>query len=147
LPAYEVSNHAKVGAESRHNLNYWRYGDYVGVGPGAHGRISVNETKLATITEPHPENWASSVKKNGHGIITEEILEKNTQADEVLIMGLRLKEGIDVARWENLSGRSFNTAREANLLEQDLIERLGNSRIRCTDSGILVLNSIIAELA
>lgn len=147
LPAYEVSNHAKVGAESQHNLNYWRYGDYVGVGPGAHGRISSKSTKLATITEPHPETWASNVEENGHGIITEEVLDKEAQADEVLIMGLRLKEGIDVARWENLSGKSFNTAREANLLEQGLIERVGNSRIRCTETGILVLNSIIAELA
>lgn len=147
LPAYEVSNHAKVGAESQHNLNYWRYGDYVGVGPGAHGRISTQDTKLATITEPHPETWASSVEENGHGIITEEVLDKEAQADEVLIMGLRLKEGIDVARWKNLSGKSFDTAREANLLEQGLIERLGNSRIRCTETGILVLNSIIAELA
>lgn len=147
LHAYEVSNHAKIGAESQHNLNYWRYGDYVGVGPGAHGRISTTKAKLATITERHPETWASNVEENGHSIISEEILDKEAQADEVLIMGLRLKEGIDVARWEALSGKSFNTAREANLLEQGLIERLGNSRIRCTETGILVLNSIIAELA
>lgn len=156
LPAYEVSNHAKTGAESQHNLNYWRYGDYVGVGPGAHGRIgrigrigcnTSKGIKLATITEPHPETWASNVEMNGHGIITEETLDGQAQADEVLIMGLRLREGIDIARWEKLSGKSFNTKREANLLEQGLIERIGNCGIRCTERGILVLNSIVAELA
>jgi len=147
MPAYEVSNHAKAGAESQHNLNYWRYGDYVGLGPGAHGRITENGNKIATETERHPERWLELVESHGHGIILQDELSLDQQADELLLMGLRLQEGVDVTRWQKLSNRALNVAREEFLIEQGLLERIGNKRIRCTKSGFLLLNSVISELA
>lgn len=147
LPAYEVSNHARPGAESRHNLTYWRYGDYVGIGPGAHGRISVGHDKIATATERHPETWLGLVEEQGHGMIDQERLGYDEQADELLLMGLRLKEGIDLVRWQELSGREPDPDREAFLISHGFIERLGNSRLRCTPSGMLILNSVVADLA
>lgn len=147
LPAYEVSNHARPGAESRHNLTYWRYGDYAGIGPGAHGRISRGQEKIATATEKHPETWLSLVEERGHGIVDEEQLGYDEQADELLLMGLRLKEGIDLVRWRELSGRDPDPAREDFLISHGFIERLGNSRLRCTASGMLILDSVVADLA
>jgi oxygen-independent coproporphyrinogen-3 oxidase len=148
LPAYEISNHAVPGAESRHNLTYWRYGDYVGTGPGAHGRFCVEDgKKRVTIAERVPETWAEKVTETGHGIVEEESLDAEAQGDEMLLMGLRLVEGIDVARYEALSGRSFDPARLAMLQEEKLVEPVANSRIRATQSGRLVLNALVAELA
>lgn len=147
LPAYEVSNHARPGAESRHNLTYWRYGDYAGIGPGAHGRLSKGNTKVATATERHPETWLELVESRGHGIRDEEFLDHEEQADELLLMGLRLREGVDLARWQALSGRSPDPKREEALLEYGFIERLGNSRLRCTPAGMLILDSVVADLA
>lgn len=147
MPSYEVSNHAKPGAESQHNLNYWRYGDYVGVGPGAHGRISANGNKFATVTEKHPETWLKLVENNEHGITEIEQLSSQDQADEMLLMGLRLREGIDVSRWSSLSDRDFDTDRENNLIQYGMIERINNNRIRCTPSGMMVLDSVVADLA
>ena len=148
LPAYEVSNHAVSGAESRHNLTYWRYGDYVGTGPGAHGRFSVDGgSKRVTIAERIPERWAERVAETGHGIVEEESLDAAAQGDEMLMMGLRLVEGIDLSRYEALSGRSFDPARLAMLQEEKLVESLSNSRLRATPAGRLVLNSLVAELA
>ena len=147
LPAYEVSNHARPGAESRHNLTYWRYGDYVGIGPGAHGRLSVGREKLATATERQPEAWLSLVEEQGHGMVDQERLGQDEQADELLLMGLRLKEGIDLVRWQELSGREPDPDREAFLISHGFIERLGNSRLRCTPSGMLILDSVVADLA
>ncbi len=147
MPSYEVSNHAQIGAESQHNLNYWRYGDYVGLGPGAHGRLSAGTHKFATVTEKHPETWLEQVEKTGHGITQMDQLTQEEQADELLLMGLRLKEGIDVTRWHSLSGRAFDPSREANLIEYKLIERIGNNRIRCTPEGMLVLDAVVADLA
>ncbi|MBB4063774.1 radical SAM family heme chaperone HemW [Gellertiella hungarica] len=147
LPAYEVSNHARPGAESRHNLTYWRYGDYVGIGPGAHGRLTLGREKLATATERHPETWLGLVESQGHGMTDEERLGYEEQADELLLMGLRLKEGIDLVRWQQLSGREPDPDREAFLISHGFIERLGNSRLRCTPSGMLILDSVVADLA
>ncbi len=147
MPAYEVSNHAQPGAESQHNLNYWRYGDYVGLGPGAHGRIQTGGKKFATIAEKHPETWLELVEENGHGIIDIEQLDSQDQADEMLLMGLRLREGIDVSRWSALSKRAFDIDREKNLIQYGMIERINNNRIRCTPSGMLVLDSVVADLA
>ncbi len=147
LPAYEVSNHAQPGAESRHNLTYWRYGDYAGIGPGAHGRLTQGARKIATATERNPEAWLDLVERNAHGIIDQEMLDFEEQADELLLMGLRLREGVDLARWQALSGRSPDPKREEALLEYGFIERLGNSRLRCTPSGMLVLDSVVADLA
>jgi oxygen-independent coproporphyrinogen-3 oxidase len=148
LPAYEISNHAVPGAESRHNLTYWRYGDYAGTGPGAHGRFSVDGgEKRVTIAERVPETWAEKVSETGHGIVEEESLDTAAQGDEMLLMGLRLVEGIDLARYEALSGRCFDPARLAMLQEEKLVEPVANSRIRATQSGRLVLNALVAELA
>ena len=147
LPAYEVSNHARPGAESRHNLTYWRYGDYAGIGPGAHGRLTRGAQKIATATDRNPEGWLSRVEEVGHGIIDHEILGSEEQADELLLMGLRLREGIDLARWQTLSGREPDPDREQALLDYGYIERLGNSRLRCTPAGMLILDSVVADLA
>ena len=99
LPAYEVSNHARPGAESRHNLIYWRYGEYAGVGPGAHGRILTATGRLAQETERHPELWLTQVESEGHGLVGSEPLTREEQGDEFLLMGLRLREGIDPKRF------------------------------------------------
>jgi putative oxygen-independent coproporphyrinogen III oxidase len=147
MPAYEVSNHAKPGAESRHNLTYWRYGDYAGIGPGAHGRLTTSGSKLATATERKPEAWLDLVEAEGHGMVDEEMLDYQAQSDELLLMGLRLREGIDLVRWRALSGRDLDPAREEFLLGHGFLERLGNSRIRCTPSGMLILDSVVADLA
>ncbi|KQS90485.1 MULTISPECIES: radical SAM family heme chaperone HemW [unclassified Rhizobium] len=147
MPAYEVSNHAAPGAESRHNLTYWRYGDYAGIGPGAHGRITRGRNKIATATERKPEAWLQLVEEHGHGMVDQEVLGYDEQADELLLMGLRLKEGIDLVRWQDLSGREPDPEREQFLIEHGFIERLGNSRLRCTPAGMLILDSVVADLA
>lgn len=147
MPAYEVSNHARPGSESRHNLTYWRYGDYVGIGPGAHGRLTTGGAKIATATERKPESWLSLVEAEGHGMVDQELLEREAQADELLLMGLRLKEGIDLVRWQALSGREPDPDRERFLIEHGFIERLGNSRLRCTPAGMLILDAVVADLA
>ncbi len=147
MPAYEVSNHARPGAESRHNLTYWRYGDYAGIGPGAHGRLTQGRNKLATATERKPESWLDMVERDGHGILEQEMLGYDEQADELLLMGLRLKEGIDLVRWQHYSGREPDPKREEFLLAHGFIERIGNSRLRCTPAGMLILDSVVADLA
>jgi oxygen-independent coproporphyrinogen-3 oxidase len=147
LPAYEISNHAAPGAESQHNLVYWRYGEYVGVGPGAHGRFVENRTRTVTITERHPETWIQKVETVGHGIVEEEFLTREQEGDEFLLMGLRLVEGIDLARYERLTGHNISESRVISLAEQGLVEYMGNRRIRTTPEGAIVLNAVIAELA
>jgi putative oxygen-independent coproporphyrinogen III oxidase len=147
LPAYEVSNHARPGAESRHNLTYWRYGDYAGIGPGAHGRLTSGGRKFATATERNPEAWLDAVRTQGHGMIDNESLELEEQADEMLLMGLRLREGLDLSRWYSLAGRELDPDKEAFLIDHGLLERLGNSRLRCTQQGMLVLDAVVADLA
>lgn len=147
LPAYEISNHARPGAESRHNLTYWRYGEYVGVGPGAHGRFVENGRRVVTVAEKMPETWANLVEAKGHGITGGEILTRSEEADEFLLMGLRLAEGIDLARYEMLSGRGFSPARLSVLQEEGLVAPIGNSRLRATPSGMIVLDAVVADLA
>ena len=147
LPAYEVSNHARPGAESRHNLTYWRYGDYAGVGPGAHGRLTCAGGKLATATERLPEKWLEMVETGDNGLVESDELDRQEQADELLLMGLRLREGLDLVRWRQLAGRDLDPAREAFLLREGFLERLGNSRVRCTPTGMLVLDAVVADLA
>jgi oxygen-independent coproporphyrinogen-3 oxidase len=147
LPAYEISNHARPGAESRHNLTYWRYGEYVGVGPGAHGRFVENGTRIVTIAEKMPESWADLVERKGHGIIDGEVLSRSEEADEFLLMGLRLVEGIDLERYERLSGRGLSSSRLSILQEEGLVSSIGNSRLRATPSGMIVLDALVADLA
>ena len=147
LPAYEISNHARPGAESRHNLTYWRYGEYVGVGPGAHGRFVENGRRIVTIAEKTPETWLNLVEARGHGITGGETLTRSEETDEFLLMGLRLAEGIDLARYEILSGKPFSTPRLSVLQDEGLIEQIGNSRLRATPSGMIVLDAVVADLA
>jgi putative oxygen-independent coproporphyrinogen III oxidase len=147
LPAYEISNHAVPGAESRHNLTYWRYRDYVGVGPGAHGRLSVGDKKRATMNEKHPEHWLEAVERAGHGLVVDETLTLEEAADEMLLMGLRLREGIAAARYLTMSGRDFSPVRLSFLREHGFIEPCGDGRLRSTRDGWLVLDSVVADLA
>ncbi|WP_210497390.1 radical SAM family heme chaperone HemW [Microvirga antarctica] len=147
LPAYEVSNHARPGAESRHNLVYWRYGEYAGIGPGAHGRLVTGNARLATATEKHPETWLERVERDGHGIIDEEVLTADAEGDEFLLMGLRLKEGIDPRRYTRFTGRTLNERRIRTLEDHGLIVRRADSRLTVTREGFPVLNAVIAELA
>ncbi|MFC5584821.1 radical SAM family heme chaperone HemW [Nitratireductor kimnyeongensis] len=147
LPAYEISNHARPGAESRHNLVYWRYGEYVGVGPGAHGRFIQDGCRQVTFTEKMPETWLERVEMQDHGVIGGEVLTHDEEADEFLLMGLRLVEGIDLPRYEALSGRALSNTRIAVLQEEGLVEPVGNTRLRATPKGMIVLDAVVADLA
>lgn len=143
LPAYEVSNHARPGAESRHNLTYWRYGDYAGVGPGAHGR----RNGVATQRRRKPENWIARVGDIGHGIEAEEPLLPATQAVEALLMGLRLGEGVDLSRIAARNGGDarVDMATLALLERQGLVARAGD-RLCVTERGMPVLEAILREI-
>lgn len=147
LPSYEVSNHARPGEESRHNLIYWRYGEYAGVGPGAHGRLITPRGRLAQSTEKHPEMWATIVQADGHGIIEEDVLSAEEQGDEYLLMGMRLREGIDIERFAQLRGQPLDAGRIASLVEDGMIEQTPDGRIRVTREGMAVLDSVVADLA
>ena len=146
LPQYEISNHALPGAESRHNLVYWRYGQFVGVGPGAHGRVQIGGRLTATATEKRPEAWLSAVETRGEGLVQAEPVAPTDQANEYLVMCLRLAEGMDPARYAVLGGAALDPARVAALIEAGLIERIGD-RLRARPAGRLVLNALAAELA
>ncbi|KTR04451.1 coproporphyrinogen III oxidase [Aureimonas ureilytica] len=148
LPAYEISNHAAPGAESRHNLTYWRYGLYAGIGPGAHARLPGEDgARHAVSNEKHPETWLKMVEDWDSGEVEDEALESYQQADELMLMGLRLVEGIDLKRWRKLAGRDIDPAVEAELTGHGMIERLGPDRLRATPTGMLVLDAVVADLA
>ncbi|MFD1703643.1 radical SAM family heme chaperone HemW [Methylopila henanensis] len=147
MPAYEISNHARAGAESRHNLVYWRYGEYAGVGPGAHGRLVVDGTRRELATERNPELWAAAVEADGHGVVVDDALSAEAQADEFLVMGLRLAEGIDLARFHRLSGRRLDARRIDDLMMDGMVERVGRDRLRVTRAGFPVLDAVVADLA
>jgi putative oxygen-independent coproporphyrinogen III oxidase len=144
LPAYEISNHAGLGEESRHNLLYWRYGEYVGIGPGAHGRLIFAGARHATSTERMPERWAELVEHHGHGWVEATPLTPAEEADERLLMGLRLAEGVPLAPLAK-------AAALAELTELELVELVsvdgGQRRIRATPKGRFVLNEIVLRLA
>jgi oxygen-independent coproporphyrinogen-3 oxidase len=140
LPAYETSNHARHGAESRHNLTYWRYRDYAGIGPGAHGR----RDGLATQRHKKPENWLSAVARNGHGLQIEEPLVPHDRASEALVMGLRLREGIHLTHVAALAGGTapIDWAAVERLEAQGLVAR-EPGRLRVTEAGTLLLDAIL----
>lgn len=143
LPAYEISNHARSGQESRHNLTYWRYGDYAGVGPGAHGRRG----GMRTVRHKKPENFLGAVARNGHGLVEEEELTARESADEALVMGLRLAEGIDVAGLQQrLSVPLIERRAVDRLVESGHVEWSGQ-RLRTTTAGRLLLDHILGEIA
>ena len=145
LPAYEISNHARPGEESRHNLTYWRYGDYIGIGPGAHGR----RNGVATERHKKPENWMAAVSRDGHAIKTERPLTPETRATEALLMGLRLAEGVDLARIAALSGVA-----QEQLIDQDAaaqLARLGfvsmeGDHLTVAPQGMVLLDAILPQL-
>ncbi len=145
LPAYEISNHARPGAQSRHNLIYWRYGDYAGVGPGAHGRVVLDGKRVATACERLPERWREMVLRDGHGFASTAIDDEEA-AREHLLMNLRLTEGLDVSAYKDRWNVALDEARLSSLAEDGLLERDG-SIVRATPRGRLVLNSVIAALA
>jgi putative oxygen-independent coproporphyrinogen III oxidase len=147
LPAYEISNHAREGAECRHNLIYWRGQEYAGIGPGAHGRLDINGVRHATVTEKRPEAWLMRVEANGHGVRNEDRLNSEERADEFLLMGLRLAEGIDPKRFAALAGRPLDPRRVAILLEEGAIAIDAKGRLRVTQAGFPVLDAVVADLA
>lgn len=143
LPMYEVSNHARPGSESRHNLIYWTGGDYVGIGPGAHGRVTLNGIRHATESAMMPTEWLRSVCK-GAGETLRRPLSSLEQAEEYLMMGLRLKSGIDVVRYEDLVERQLDPGARNSLSELGLIQDKGNN-IVVEKQGFMVLDAIISE--
>jgi putative oxygen-independent coproporphyrinogen III oxidase len=147
LPSYEISNHARPGAECKHNLVYWRGQEYAGVGPGAHGRIDINGHRHAVATEKRPEAWLMQVEAAGHGVVTDDLLNSEERADEFLLMGLRLNEGIDPARYKALSGRALDPERIRILREEGAIVVEDNGRLRVTQEGFPVLDAVVADLA
>jgi len=146
LPAYEISNHAAPGAECRHNLVYWRYCEYAGIGPGAHGRLVLADGRHATAAERAPEVWLDKVESWGDGLVVDDLLTQEEEGDELLLMGLRLAEGIDLNRYRRAAGRDLDPQRLADLLANGLVERQG-PRVRATRAGFFVLDAVVADLA
>ena len=146
LPAYEVSNHAKPGQESRHNLLYWRYGEYAGIGPGAHSRLASGVNRRAIMIEKHPETWRQMVENGGHGIRENQLIAPGDQAAEYLLMGLRINEGIDLDRYERLAGSPLDSGKIAGLKSLGLIKREG-SKLNATSDGRKLLNAVISALS
>lgn len=145
--AYEISNHARSpAARSRHNAIYWNSDDWIGVGPGAHGRVTHDGVRIATEAQRRPADYIDAVEENGMGWVVESPLTPQEAADEVLLMGLRVEEGVELARIETLRGAPLNREAMAWLIEQDLVAQ-ENGRIRLTRSGRLLTNKIVAELA
>ncbi|WP_303760819.1 radical SAM family heme chaperone HemW [Sphingobium yanoikuyae] len=145
IPSYEISNHARPGQESRHNLIYWRYGDYVGIGPGAHGRRG----GMATLRHKKPENWMGAVDRNGNGLQQEVPLQAEDKAREALLMGLRLGEGVDLARIAGLSGLPIDALVDDRAIDRmndlGLVWRTGN-RLQVSPAGMLLLDAILPEV-
>lgn len=145
LNAYEISNYAKEGAESRHNMIYWRYGDYIGIGPGAHGRITLDGVKQATTTPSLPEAWLQKVQSNGHSLQLDETISKPEQAEEYLMMSLRLSEGTSLSRFQSLYGAPLKQSKINELIEQNLLT-CTNDTLIATKAGRMILNAILKEL-
>ena len=150
LPAYEVSNHAKPGAESRHNLTYWQYDDYIGIGPGAHGRYRLNDVRYATEDHRAPEVWLKHVKEQGHGIRVRDEVDNGTAQREALMMGLRLTGGIDLGDWQEKFGVPFDAAVSPEKIKR--LEREGYvihtpQNLKATSAGLQRLNAVLGYLA
>jgi len=144
MPAYEVSNHARDSAQSRHNLIYWRYGDYLGIGPGAHGRLTTNGHRAATVCYSNPKMWLDAVSL-GKAEKSRESLTPEDEATEFMLMGLRLRSGIDLERYTALARKPIDTSVLAHLNDIGMIDVSG-SRLVVTDQGFRVLNSVVSAL-
>src|ERR1700710_1610544 len=140
LPSYEISNHARPGAECKHNLVYWRGEEYAGVGPGAHGRLDIDGIRHAIATEKRPETWLMRVEASGHGVTTDDLLNSEERADEFLLMGLRLAEGIDPQRYRELAGRPLDPNRIALLREEGAIVVDASGGLRATHKRVPALD-------
>ncbi|CUU43370.1 Oxygen-independent coproporphyrinogen-III oxidase [Blastochloris viridis] len=147
LPAYEVSNHARRGAESRHNLIYWHSGEYAGIGPGAHGRLAVGGRRRALAAERNPEAWLQRVEAGATGTVVDDVLSREEIGDEFLLMGLRLAEGIDLGRYSDMADRRIDPERIAQLIEFGFVETIGDRRLRVTQAGFPILDAVVADLA
>lgn len=147
LPAYEISNHAAPGEESRHNLVYWRYRPYAGLGPGAHGRLGSGGRRLATENVRAPEAWLEAVESRGHGRSFAASLGNETMADEMVMMGLRLTEGLDLSALAATTGLGVAQGALEDLRELDLIEPVLGDRLKATVRGRLVLDAVIEKVA
>jgi putative oxygen-independent coproporphyrinogen III oxidase len=148
LPAYEISNHARPGQESRHNLTYWRSGDWVGIGPGAHGRLATPQGRIATRELRSPESWLSAVETRGTGAEADEIVSPEDVLQEVVLMGLRLREGIAADNFARVTGRQLGEALEpafGDLLAEGYLAWDGRA-LKATPRGRLVLNRVVARL-
>jgi oxygen-independent coproporphyrinogen-3 oxidase len=145
-PSYEISNHAVPGAESRHNLIYWRYGAYAGVGPGAHGRLDLEGKRFATSCERLPERWRDLVLRSGHAMTEMQEIAHPDAAREHLLMNMRLAEGLDLAGYESRWSAPLDRAR-IGALENEGFVHLADGKLVATTRGRLVLNSVIAALA
>lgn len=145
MPAYEVSNHARPGAESRHNLVYWRMGDYIGIGPGAHGRVTLDGKRCATVAPKTPGAWLAQVEAGHAGEEPRESVTPEEQATEYLLMGLRLSEGIDMARYEALAGAGLDATKLTDLVGLGLVA-IDDHNLRATAAGRVVLNGVLREL-
>jgi putative oxygen-independent coproporphyrinogen III oxidase len=146
LPAYEVSNHASAGMESRHNLIYWRGGDYVGIGPGAHGRLTMQGTRWATEAPRAPGEWLKKVEQALPGEDPRSVIPGNERALEYLMMGLRLSEGINLARYRDLCGTALDASKINGLADLGMVASDGQTLV-ATPKGRLILNAVIRELA
>jgi putative oxygen-independent coproporphyrinogen III oxidase len=149
LAAYEISNYAKPGAESRHNLAYWRYRDYAGIGPGAHGRVTLGPDLRATRRHRAPEIWAGLVERHGHGSTREHAVPPRERAREMLLMGLRLTEGIDAVRFEARTGLPLEASLDPETLARALAEdylRQDGSTLAATTQGRQRLDALLAAL-
>jgi putative oxygen-independent coproporphyrinogen III oxidase len=144
--AYEISNHARPSAECRHNLIYWRYGDYAGVGPGAHGRLMLGGERIATVAERLPERWQDKVAREGQGLVEQTVISDRDASREHLLMNLRLSEGLDLTTYEKRWNIVLDRKKIAEL-ESHALVRLEGTALAATPRGRLVLNSVIAELA
>jgi putative oxygen-independent coproporphyrinogen III oxidase len=150
LPTYEISNHAAPGQECRHNLTYWHYGDYVGIGPGAHGRVTLGDEKLATRTHRAPEEWLKRVGEHGHGLTEQTAVPKSEQLDEFLLMGLRTRTGISRTRLRREFGGDVDKVLRADklpILQKHGLIELSEISLRATAEGRVKLNALLAELA
>ncbi|TVP71575.1 MAG: coproporphyrinogen III oxidase [Rhodobacteraceae bacterium] len=145
LPAYEISNHARPGAQSRHNLIYWRGGDYAGIGPGAHGRLTLGGERLATSTPLMPQAWLDQIATQGHGENPRETIPRDEQATEYLMMSLRLTEGTYLERYQQLNGSPLPEDRIRELIDQGLLTH-STTHIQATDTGRPVLNALLRAL-
>ncbi|MDO6669135.1 radical SAM family heme chaperone HemW [Paracoccus sp. 1_MG-2023] len=146
MSGYEISNHARPGSESRHNLVYWRQGDWAAVGPGAHGRMTLPQGRVATEAHRVPGEWLNAVETAGTGELPRAFIPRSEQATEYLLMSMRLAEGLDEARFAALAGQSLDEGSIGNLQDLGMVTR-SDGRIRATADGRPVLNAILRELA